>query len=213
MSKSLVIVESPAKAKTINKYLGSQYVVKSSVGHIRDLPAAGTSTGEKAKPISTKGLTAEEKASLKAEKDKSALVKRMGIDPYNDWQANYQILPGKEKVVAELKSLAKKADHIYLATDLDREGEAIAWHLREVIGGDDERFSRVVFNEITKNAIKQAFEKPEHLNLDRVNAQQTRRFLDRVVGFMVSPLLWKKSRPWPFCRPSSIGRREIISGT
>ena len=206
MSKSLVIVESPAKAKTINKYLGSQYVVKSSVGHIRDLPAAGTSTGEKAKPISTKGLTAEEKASLKAEKDKSALVKRMGIDPYNDWQANYQILPGKEKVVAELKSLAKKADHIYLATDLDREGEAIAWHLREVIGGDDERFSRVVFNEITKNAIKQAFEKPEHLNLDRVNAQQTRRFLDRVVGFMVSPLLWKK-----VARGLSAGRVQSVA--
>ena len=206
MSKSLVIVESPAKAKTINKYLGSQYVVKSSVGHIRDLPTAGTSTGEKAKPISTKGLTAEEKASLKAEKDKNALVKRMGIDPYHDWQANYQILPGKEKVVAELKSLAKKADHIYLATDLDREGEAIAWHLREVIGGDDERFSRVVFNEITKNAIKQAFEKPEHLNLDRVNAQQTRRFLDRVVGFMVSPLLWKK-----VARGLSAGRVQSVA--
>ena len=206
MSKSLVIVESPAKAKTINKYLGSQYVVKSSVGHIRDLPTAGASVGEKAKPISTKGLSAEEKASLKAEKDKNALVKRMGIDPYHGWQANYQILPGKEKVVAELKSLAKKADHIYLATDLDREGEAIAWHLREVIGGDDDRFSRVVFNEITKNAIKQAFEKPEHLNLDRVNAQQTRRFLDRVVGFMVSPLLWKK-----VARGLSAGRVQSVA--
>lgn len=201
-----MIVESPAKAKTINKYLGSQYVVKSSVGHIRDLPTAGASVGEKAKPISTKGLSAEEKASLKAEKDKNALVKRMGIDPYHGWQANYQILPGKEKVVAELKSLAKKADHIYLATDLDREGEAIAWHLREVIGGDDDRFSRVVFNEITKNAIKQAFEKPEHLNLDRVNAQQTRRFLDRVVGFMVSPLLWKK-----VARGLSAGRVQSVA--
>ena len=126
MSKSLVIVESPAKAKTINKYLGSQYVVKSSVGHICDLPTAGSSTGEKAKPVSTKGLSAEEKNKIKAEKDRAALVKRMGIDPYHDWKANYQILPGKEKVVAELKSLAKKSDHIYLATDLDREGEAIA---------------------------------------------------------------------------------------
>ena len=190
MSKSLVIVESPAKAKTINKYLGNQYVVKSSVGHIRDLPTVGSSTGEKAKPISTKGMDAEQKAKVKAEKERSALVKRMGINPYHDWQANYQILPGKEKVVAELKSLAKKVDHIYLATDLDREGEAIAWHLREVIGGDEARFSRVVFNEITKNAIKQAFEHPEHINMDRVNAQQTRRVLDRVVGFMVSPLLW-----------------------
>lgn len=206
MSKSLVIVESPAKAKTINKYLGSDYVVKSSVGHIRDLPTAGASTGEKAKPVSTKGLTAEEKQALKTEKEKNALVKRMGIDPYHGWKANYQILPGKEKVVAELKSLAKKADHIYLATDLDREGEAIAWHLREVIGGDDNRFSRVVFNEITKNAIKQAFEKPEHLNLDRVNAQQTRRFLDRVVGFMVSPLLWKK-----VARGLSAGRVQSVA--
>ena len=107
MSKSLVIVESPAKAKTINKYLGSQYVVKSSVGHICDLPTAGSSTGEKAKPVSTKGLSAEEKNKIKAEKDRAALVKRMGIDPYDDWKANYQILPGKEKVVAELKSLAK----------------------------------------------------------------------------------------------------------
>ena len=107
MSKSLVIVESPAKAKTINKYLGSQYVVKSSVGHICDLPTAGSSTGEKAKPVSTKGLSAEEKNKIKAEKDRAALVKRMGVDPYDDWKANYQILPGKEKVVAELKSLAK----------------------------------------------------------------------------------------------------------
>ncbi|EEX49838.1 type I DNA topoisomerase [Pasteurella dagmatis] len=206
MSKSLVIVESPAKAKTINKYLGSDYIVKSSVGHIRDLPTVGSSTGEKAKPVSTKGLSTEEKLALKQEKDRNALVKRMGIDPYHQWKANYQILPGKEKVVSELKSLAKKADHIYLATDLDREGEAIAWHLREVIGGDDSRFSRVVFNEITKNAIKQAFDKPEHLNLDRVNAQQTRRFLDRVVGFMVSPLLWKK-----VARGLSAGRVQSVA--
>ncbi|MDY4279682.1 MAG: type I DNA topoisomerase [[Pasteurella] mairii] len=205
MSKSLVIVESPAKAKTINKYLGSNYVVKSSVGHIRDLPT-GSVTTEKAKPVSSKGLTAEQKQAMKSEKERAALVKRMGIDPYHNWDANYQILPGKEKVVAELKSLAKKADHIYLATDLDREGEAIAWHLREVIGGEESRFSRVVFNEITKNAIKQAFEKPEHLNIDRVNAQQTRRFLDRVVGFMVSPLLWKK-----VARGLSAGRVQSVA--
>ncbi|CAK8740836.1 DNA topoisomerase 1 [Sodalis praecaptivus] len=117
----------------------------------------------------------------------------MGIDPYHGWKAQYEVLPGKEKVVTELKALAEKADHIYLATDLDREGEAIAWHLREVIGGDDKRFSRVVFNEITRNAIAQAFEQPGELNIDRVNAQQARRFMDRVVGYMVSPLLWKKS--------------------
>lgn len=105
------------------------------MGHIRDLPTVGSSNGEKAKAISTKGLSAEEKSAIKQEKDCNALVKRMGIDPYHQWKANYQILPGKEKVVAELKSLAKKADYIYLATDLDREGEAIAWHLREVMGG------------------------------------------------------------------------------
>lgn len=193
MGKSLVIVESPAKAKKINQYLGSNYVVKSSVGHIRDLPKSGSDEKtEKAKPISTKGMSVEEKAKIKAEKERTALVKRMGIDPYNGWKANYQIMPYKEKVVSELKSLAKKSDHIYLATDLDREGEAIAWHLREIIGGDESRFSRVVFNEITKDAIKKAFEDPQPLNIDRVNSQQTRRFLDRVVGFMVSPLLWKK---------------------
>ncbi|MFU2135554.1 type I DNA topoisomerase [Gallibacterium anatis] len=206
MGKSLVIVESPAKAKTINKYLGNSYIVKSSVGHIRDLPTSGSGNGEKAKPVSTKGLSAEEKAKIKQKKERDALVKRMGIDPYHNWKANYQILPDKEKVVSELKSLAKKSDHIYLATDLDREGEAIAWHLREVIGGEDERFSRVVFNEITKNAITQAFSHPEQLNMDRVNAQQTRRFLDRVVGFMVSPLLWKK-----VARGLSAGRVQSVA--
>ena len=207
MGKSLVIVESPAKAKTINKYLGSDYVVKSSVGHIRDLPKSGSEEKtERAKPGSTKGMSAEEKAKVKAEKERNALVKRMGIDPYHGWKANYQIMPDKLKVVSELKTLAKKADHIYLATDLDREGEAIAWHLREVIGGDESRFSRVVFNEITKNAIRKAFEHPEHLNLDRVNAQQTRRFLDRVVGFMVSPLLWKK-----VARGLSAGRVQSVA--
>ena len=207
MGKSLVIVESPAKAKTINKYLGSDYVVKSSVGHIRDLPKSGSEEKtERAKLISTKGMSAEEKAKVKAEKERNALVKRMGIDPYHGWKANYQIMPDKLKVVSELKTLAKKVDHIYLATDLDREGEAIAWHLREVIGGDESRFSRVVFNEITKNAIKKAFEKPEHLNIDRVNAQQTRRFLDRVVGFMVSPLLWKK-----VARGLSAGRVQSVA--
>lgn len=207
MGKSLVIVESPAKAKTINKYLGSDYVVKSSVGHIRDLPKSGSEEKtERAKPISTKGMSAEEKAKVKAEKERNTLIKRMGIDPYHGWKANYQIMPDKLKVVSELKTLAKKADHIYLATDLDREGEAIAWHLREVIGGDESRFSRVVFNEITKNAIKKAFEKPEHLNIDRVNAQQTRRFLDRVVGFMVSPLLWKK-----VARGLSAGRVQSVA--
>lgn len=186
MGKALVIVESPAKAKTINKYLGNDYVVKSSVGHIRDLPTSGSTVKKSADSTTSK-------PAKKVKKDeKAALVSRMGVDPFHGWEADYQILPGKEKVVAELKALAENADHIYLATDLDREGEAIAWHLREVIGGDDSRFSRVVFNEITKNAIRQAFEKPGELNIDRVNAQQARRFMDRVVGYMVSPLLWKK---------------------
>ncbi|WP_127958355.1 type I DNA topoisomerase [Serratia microhaemolytica] len=200
MGKALVIVESPAKAKTINKYLGSGYVVKSSVGHIRDLPTSGSASKKPATP-------SEEKGKKRVKKDeKTALVNRMGVDPYHGWQAHYEILPGKEKVVAELKALAESADHIYLATDLDREGEAIAWHLREVIGGDDKRFSRVVFNEITKNAIQQAFNAPGELNIDRVNAQQARRFMDRVVGYMVSPLLWKK-----IARGLSAGRVQSVA--
>merc|ERR1711991_1006229 len=126
MGKSLVIVESPAKAKTINKYLGKDFIVKSSVGHIRDLPTSG-GPKKAAERVSTKGMSAEEKAALKAKKDKEALVTRMGINPEKSWAANYQILPGKKKVVAKLKKLANGADHVYLATDLDREGEAIAW--------------------------------------------------------------------------------------
>ncbi|HEJ9093838.1 TPA: type I DNA topoisomerase [Serratia odorifera] len=200
MGKALVIVESPAKAKTINKYLGNDYVVKSSVGHIRDLPTSGSASKKSAD-------STENKAKKKVKKDATAaLVNRMGVDPYHGWKAHYEILPGKEKVVAELKNLAENADHIYLATDLDREGEAIAWHLREVIGGDDTRFSRVVFNEITKNAIQQAFKAPGELNIDRVNAQQARRFMDRVVGYMVSPLLWKK-----IARGLSAGRVQSVA--
>ncbi len=196
MAKSLVIVESPAKAKTINKYLGNDFIVKSSVGHIRDLPAS--SSKEKSKG-SDKTLSKEEKAY-------QALVDRMGIDPEHGWKARYEILAGKEKVVKELKALAEKADTVYLATDLDREGEAIAWHLQQIIGGKEDKFKRVVFNEITKNAIQQAFKQPGELNQDRVNAQQARRFLDRVVGFMVSPLLWKK-----IARGLSAGRVQSVA--
>ncbi|MGF1690658.1 type I DNA topoisomerase [Photobacterium kagoshimensis] len=206
MGKSLVIVESPAKAKTINKYLGKDFIVKSSVGHVRDLPTGARSTGKKAAATSTKGLSPEEKARIKKEKDRKSLIGKMGVDPYNDWAAQYEVLPGKEKVVNELQKLAKDADYVYLATDLDREGEAIAWHLREIIGGDDARYKRVVFNEITKNAIQQAFEQPGELNIDGVNAQQARRFLDRVVGFMVSPLLWKK-----VARGLSAGRVQSVA--
>ena len=211
MAKSLVIVESPAKAKTINKYLGKDYIVKSSVGHIRDLPGAGNKTtstpSERAKEAAkTRKMSAEEKVKYKTQKAKTQLITRMGIDPENDWKANYQVISGKEKVVNELKKLAKNADSVILATDLDREGEAIAWHLREIIGGDDSRFQRVVFNEITKTAIADAFSHPETLNIDRVNAQQARRFLDRVVGFMLSPLLWAK-----VARGLSAGRVQSVA--
>lgn len=175
MGKSLVIVESPAKAKTINKYLGSDFVVKSSVGHIRDLPTSGSAPAEK--PTKSSTLSKEDKA-------KQQLIRRMGVDPEHGWRAQYQILPGKEKVVAELKKLATNADHIYLATDLDREGEAIAWHLQETIGGDPSKYQRVTFSEITKSAIEAAFSRPSTVNVDRVNAQQARRFLDRVVGYL-----------------------------
>ncbi len=195
MAKSLVIVESPAKAKTINKYLGNDFVVKSSVGHIRDLPTSSS----KEKSSGKSALSKEEKAY-------QALVDRMGIDPANGWKARYEILPGKEKVVKELKTLAEKADTVYLATDLDREGEAIAWHLQQIIGGEAQKFKRVVFNEITKNAIQAAFQQPSEVNQDRVDAQQARRFLDRVVGFMVSPLLWKK-----VARGLSAGRVQSVA--
>ncbi len=211
MGKSLVIVESPAKAKTINRYLGNDYIVKSSVGHIRDLPVSGN--GSKVDPkvrareaARTRKMDPAKKAAYKKQKARKQLISRMGIDPEHGWKAQYEILPGKEKVVAELRKLAEDADKIYLATDLDREGEAIAWHLREAIGGDISRYRRVVFNEITKKAIQEAFEVPGELNMDRVNAQQARRFLDRVVGFMVSPLLWAK-----IARGLSAGRVQSVA--
>ena len=215
MGRSLVIVESPAKAKTINKYLGKDFIVKSSVGHIRDLPKGGGSkAGKKKAPTLaqlTKGMSAEEKAAFKKKRDADNLFRRMGINPEKGWEARYEILPGKEKVVADLKKLAAKGDKVYLATDLDREGEAIAWHLKEIIGGDDSRFERVTFNEITKSAIQEAFDKPDKLDIDRVNAQQARRFLDRVVGFMVSPLLWAKiGRGLSAGRVQSVALRLIV---
>jgi len=211
MSKSLVIVESPAKAKTINKYLGNDFVVKSSVGHIRDLPTSGSNgaVDPKARALAaaeTRKMDPEKKKIHKAKKAREQLIARMGIDPEHNWKANYKILPGKEKVVNELKKLAKNSDTIYLATDLDREGEAIAWHLKEAIGGDDDRYKRVVFNEITKKAIQEAFEEPGELDMKHVEAQQARRFLDRVVGFMVSPLLWAK-----VARGLSAGRVQSVA--
>ncbi|RAI70781.1 MULTISPECIES: type I DNA topoisomerase [Pseudomonas] len=207
MGKSLVIVESPAKAKTINKYLGNEYVVKSSIGHIRDLPTSGSASASK-EPAAKRGKAAAGEAPALSPKEKARkqLVARMGVDPDHGWKAKYEILPGKEKVIEELRRLAKDADTIYLATDLDREGEAIAWHLREAIGGDDSRYKRVVFNEITKKAIQEAFSQPGELDIDRVNAQQARRFLDRVVGYMVSPLLWAK-----IARGLSAGRVQSVA--
>src|SRR3954471_22506454 len=154
--KSLVIVESPAKAKTINKYLGDDFVVKASMGHVRDLPSKG-----------------------------------MGVD-LETFIPEYEILESRGKVVTELKKLAKNADEIYLATDLDREGEAIAWHLQQALGIPDERVKRVIFNAITKSEIQKAFAKPHKIDQDRVNAQQARRILDRIVGYEISPLLWRK---------------------
>ena len=156
--KSLVIVESPAKARTINKYLGKDFVVRASMGHIRDLP---------------KG--------------------RLGIDVDGGFVPDYTTIRGKGKVISELKRLAKSAESIYLAPDMDREGEAIAWHLAELLEvKDSTKVFRVVFNEITKNAILEAFKEPGKLDMDKVEAQQARRVLDRLMGYKLSPLLWKK---------------------
>ncbi len=212
MGKSLVIVESPAKAKTINKYLGKDFIVKSSVGHIRDLPTSGSTAGKSKMDSKARAKLAAESRKLdpverekrKRERIAKTLVNRMGIDPENNWNAHYEIMPGKEKVVAELQKLAKNADTIYLATDRDREGEAIAWHLTQTIG-DKTPFKRVVFNEITQNAIQAAFANPSTLDFDQVHAQQARRFLDRVVGYMLSPLLWKK-----LARGLSAGRVQSV---
>ncbi|MFT5573520.1 MAG: DNA topoisomerase-1 [Cryomorphaceae bacterium] len=212
MGKSLVIVESPAKAKTINKYLGNDYIVKSSVGHIRDLPTSGgdrkpVDTKERSRQAAiTRKLAPKAKILHRQKKSKEQLVRRMGINPERNWEARYEILPGKEKVVDELVKLAKDADVIYLATDMDREGEAIAWHLQEAIGGDPSRYRRVVFNEITESAIQAAFENPGPVDMARVQAQQARRFLDRVVGYMVSPLLWAK-----IARGLSAGRVQSVA--
>ena len=204
MTKSLVIVESPAKAKTISKYLGSDYIVESSVGHIRDLP-------KKASPNSRrssipKDVSPEEKIRLKAINDRNRLIRRMGIDPDNGWTADWQIIPEKEKVIKSLRKAAKGVDHIYLATDLDREGEAIAWHLKEALGPNKYEYSRVRFNQITKSAIIDSFEDPKEIDLDLVKAYRARRFLDKVIGFELSPLLWKK-----IARGLSAGRVQSVA--
>ncbi|MBU4305014.1 MAG: type I DNA topoisomerase [Candidatus Omnitrophica bacterium] len=157
--KKLVIVESPTKAKTISKILGSDFVVYSSMGHIIDLPQ-----------------------------------RKLGVDVDRDFQPTYVVIPGKKKTLTQLKKEVKNISHVYLATDHDREGEAISWHLREHLkgAGKEHEFLRVIFHEITPDAIKEAFANPVVLDLNKVNAQQARRVLDRIVGYFLSPLLWKK---------------------
>jgi DNA topoisomerase-1 len=159
LADTLVIVESPAKAKTIGKYLGSKYIVKASMGHVRDLPKS-----------------------------------QMGVDVSQGFEPKYITIRGKGDVLKTLKDAAKKVKKVYLAADPDREGEAIAWHLAQYLGLDLNQPLRVVFNEITKDAIKEAFKHPRHINMDLVNAQQARRILDRLVGYNISPILWKKVR-------------------
>ena len=204
MTKSLVIVESPAKAKTISKYLGSDYIVESSVGHIRDLPKKASPSSKRASI--PKDVSPEEKLRLKTINDRNRLIRRMGIDPDNGWIADWQIIPEKEKVIKSLKKAAKNVDHIYLATDLDREGEAIAWHLKEALGPEKYEYSRVRFNQITKSSIIDSFNDPKDIDLDLVKAYRARRFLDKVIGFELSPLLWKK-----IARGLSAGRVQSVA--
>ena len=214
MARSLVIVESATKAPTINRYLGRDFVVKSSAGHVRDLPVGGRASDPQQRvkeAAKTRKLSPKRKAEYRARRARAQLVQRMGVDPDHGWAATYEVIPGKEKVVKELKGLAARSDLVYLATDLDREGEAIAWHLMEVLGGPPERYRRVVFNEITRRAVEEAFADPGEVDIDRVNAQQARRFLDRVVGFEVSPLLWSKvARGLSAGRVQSVAVRLIV---
>ncbi len=182
--KQLVIVESPAKAKTINKYLGSGFVVQASVGHIRDLPTR-SSKGDK-QPVP-------------------------GVDIEHGFKPTYEVLASKSKTVADLKKAARGASDVWFATDLDREGEAIAWHLAEVLGIKPKQAKRVVFNAITQQAVHKAFANPRPINEDKVNAQQARRILDRIVGYQASPLLWKKvSRGLSAGRVQSVAVRIIV---
>ena len=172
MAKSnLVIVESPAKAKTIGKYLGPGYEVKASMGHVRDLPKS-----------------------------------KLGVDVEHGFHVDYQPIKGKEEVISDLKKAAKKSEKVFLATDPDREGEAISWHLKEMLGIPDDKTYRVTFNEITKKVVNDSIANPRAIDMDLVNAQQARRVLDRIVGYQISPLLWKKIR-----RGLSAGRVQSVA--
>ena len=157
MANDLVIVESPAKAKTIEKYLGHGYKVKASMGHLRDLPKS-----------------------------------KMGVDIENGFEPQYIPVKDKRELISELKKDAKSAKTVYLATDPDREGEAISWHLKELLDLDDDKAKRVTFNEITKKVVTESIKNPRKIDQDLVNAQQARRILDRIVGYQLSPLLWRK---------------------
>ncbi len=169
--KSLVIVESPAKSKTIKKILGNEFQIEASYGHIRNLPT------------------------------KDSATQNLGFDVNNNFEPKFEIIPGKQQVVRKLNDLAKKVDKIYLASDPDREGEAIAWHVRQVLKVPDEKICRIVFNEITPKAVKYSVEHPRSIDMDMVQAQQTRQILDKLVGFKLSPVLWKQ-----------IGNRNLSAG-
>ncbi|MGB3990808.1 MAG: DNA topoisomerase, partial [Acetivibrionales bacterium] len=159
MANNLVIVESPAKANTISKFLGKDYKIIASVGHVRDLPKS-----------------------------------QMGIDIENDFEPKYITIRGKGEIISKLRKEAKSSKKILLATDPDREGEAISWHLAKLLNIDENEECRITFNEITKNAVESAIKQPRKINMDLVNAQQARRVLDRIVGYKISPLLWRKVR-------------------
>jgi DNA topoisomerase-1 len=209
MARSLVIVESPAKAKTINKYLGRNYTVKASYGHVMDLPKKtigillpGAENGKKKKKAKGKGKAEGKAAERKA-------VKIAAPSPEEIFEPTYEIIPGKMKIIGELRKAAESAENVYLATDPDREGEAISAHLLEALArkkSDRAKFSRVMFNEITQKAIKAAFEHPAQVNGNLVDAQQARRVLDRLVGYKISPLLWDKVR-----RGLSAGRVQTVA--
>ena len=169
--KSLVIVESPAKAKTIGKYLGDGYEVKACMGHLRDLPKS-----------------------------------KIGVDIEHDFEPDYKPIKGKEDIISDLKKSAKKSEYVYLATDPDREGEAISWHLKELLDLPDDKARRVTFNEITKKVVSESIQKPREIDQNLVDAQQARRILDRIVGYQLSPLLWKKIR-----RGLSAGRVQSVA--
>src|SRR6187549_1849376 len=171
MAKALVVVESPAKAKTINKYLGRDYKVLASMGHVRDLPKS-----------------------------------KLGVDVDEGFAPVYEPLASRKKVIAELKSAAKDATDIYIATDPDREGEAIGWHLAEELGTKKKKIHRLMFNEITKKAVLEAIKHPGAIDMKMVDAQQARRVLDRLVGYKISPLLWDKVR-----RGLSAGRVQSVA--